>query len=147
MFSRTLVTPIGRTKHFSRPPSAGYHRENSRRCRDEIGEAHRSRVPKRSNSRIVVDPTIVRAQLYNAVVIEGAPTEPASTPVHDISQLLRAWSDGDQLALDELTPIVYAELRRDAQNEHCSKDNDESRRRNGAFHDWPPVSSTPIGAD
>src|SRR5262245_24064836 len=31
---------------------------------------------------------------------------------HDISQLLRAWSDGDQLALDQLTPIVYAELRR-----------------------------------
>jgi RNA polymerase sigma-70 factor, ECF subfamily len=30
----------------------------------------------------------------------------------DISQLLRAWSDGDQLALGELTPIVYAELRR-----------------------------------
>ena len=32
--------------------------------------------------------------------------------VDDISQLLRAWSDGDQLALDELTPIVYAELHR-----------------------------------
>ena len=32
--------------------------------------------------------------------------------VADVSQLLRAWSDGDQLALDELTPIVYAELRR-----------------------------------
>jgi RNA polymerase sigma factor (TIGR02999 family) len=30
----------------------------------------------------------------------------------DISHLLRAWSDGDQLALGELTPIVYAELRR-----------------------------------
>jgi hypothetical protein len=30
----------------------------------------------------------------------------------NISQLLRAWSDGDQRALDELTPIVYAELRR-----------------------------------
>ncbi|KAF5407056.1 MAG: hypothetical protein Udaeo2_28400 [Candidatus Udaeobacter sp.] len=30
----------------------------------------------------------------------------------DISELLRAWSGGDQLALDELTPIVYAELRR-----------------------------------
>ena len=29
-----------------------------------------------------------------------------------ISQLLRAWSDGDQRALGELTPIVYAELRR-----------------------------------
>jgi len=26
--------------------------------------------------------------------------------VDDISQLLRAWSDEDQLALDELTPIV-----------------------------------------
>jgi hypothetical protein len=32
--------------------------------------------------------------------------------VADVSHLLRAWSDGDQLALDELTPIVYAELRR-----------------------------------
>ena len=30
----------------------------------------------------------------------------------DISQLLRAWSDGDQRALGELTPVVYAELRR-----------------------------------
>ncbi len=30
----------------------------------------------------------------------------------DISQLLRAWSNGDELALSELTPIVYAELRR-----------------------------------
>ena len=30
----------------------------------------------------------------------------------NVSQLLRAWSDGDQLALDELTPIVYAELHR-----------------------------------
>jgi hypothetical protein len=30
----------------------------------------------------------------------------------NISQLLRAWSDGDQLALGELTPIVYAERRR-----------------------------------
>jgi len=32
--------------------------------------------------------------------------------IDDISQLLRAWSDGDQLALDQLTPVVYAELRR-----------------------------------
>ena len=33
-------------------------------------------------------------------------------PVEDISLLLRAWTDGDQLALRDLTPIVYAELRR-----------------------------------
>ena len=30
----------------------------------------------------------------------------------DVSGLLRAWSDGDQRALAELTPIVYDELRR-----------------------------------
>jgi len=30
----------------------------------------------------------------------------------EISTLLRAWSDGDQSALDRLTPIVYDELRR-----------------------------------
>jgi len=32
--------------------------------------------------------------------------------VEDISTLLRAWSDGDQRALDQLTPIVYDELHR-----------------------------------
>lgn len=30
----------------------------------------------------------------------------------DVSALLRAWSDGDQDALQALTPLVYAELRR-----------------------------------
>lgn len=30
----------------------------------------------------------------------------------DVSTLLRAWSAGDQKALDQLTPIVYDELRR-----------------------------------
>jgi len=33
-------------------------------------------------------------------------------PVEDISLLLRAWTDGDQLALARLTPIVYGELHR-----------------------------------
>ena len=33
-------------------------------------------------------------------------------PHSDVSALLRAWSDGDHRALDALTPIVYAELRR-----------------------------------
>ena len=31
---------------------------------------------------------------------------------HEITQLLLAWSDGDREALDRLTPLVYAELRR-----------------------------------
>lgn len=30
----------------------------------------------------------------------------------DLDALLEAWSDGDQLALEKLTPIVYNELRR-----------------------------------
>ena len=34
------------------------------------------------------------------------------TPELDVSTLLRAWSDGDQAALENLTPIVYEELRR-----------------------------------
>src|SRR5689334_24521126 len=29
-----------------------------------------------------------------------------------VSQLLQRWSDGDSGALDQLTPLVYAELRR-----------------------------------
>jgi len=35
----------------------------------------------------------------------GEPSE------NEISGLLRAWSDGDQSALDRLTPVVYEELR------------------------------------
>ena len=33
-------------------------------------------------------------------------------PCGDVSDLLRAWSDGDRGALEKLTPIVYNELRR-----------------------------------
>ncbi len=32
--------------------------------------------------------------------------------MNDVSQLLRAWSEGDRSALERLTPMVYAELRR-----------------------------------
>ena len=39
--------------------------------------------------------------------------DPVTTPhVGDVSTLLRAWSGGDQNALDKLAPIVYDELRR-----------------------------------
>src|SRR5437667_12567654 len=36
--------------------------------------------------------------------------QPGEPAVGDISTLLRAWSDGDQSALERLTPIVYDEL-------------------------------------
>ena len=39
-------------------------------------------------------------------------TESGSATGRDVSVLLRAWSEGDSKALDQLTPIVYDELRR-----------------------------------
>lgn len=40
------------------------------------------------------------------------PHEAQTPPQEEVSQLLRAWSDGNRSALDKLTPIVYDELRR-----------------------------------
>jgi RNA polymerase sigma-70 factor (ECF subfamily) len=37
--------------------------------------------------------------------------QPGEAVQPDVSQLLRAWSGGDQAALDLLTPLVYEELR------------------------------------
>jgi len=39
----------------------------------------------------------------------------AGTPTHDITQLLQAWSEGDERALEKLIPLVYRELHRMAQ--------------------------------
>ena len=36
-------------------------------------------------------------------------TRPSS---HEVTQLLLAWSKGDQAALEQLTPLVYGELHR-----------------------------------
>jgi RNA polymerase sigma-70 factor, ECF subfamily len=38
----------------------------------------------------------------------------ASTPDHDVTALLHAWSEGDLDARDQLMPLVYDELRRRA---------------------------------
>src|SRR5215468_7905892 len=45
-------------------------------------------------------------------------TEPSS---HEITQLLLAWSDGDQSALERLTPLVYSELHKLAKR-HMRRD-------------------------
>ena len=34
------------------------------------------------------------------------------SPTHRVTELLRAWSEGDEHALDQLMPLVYGELRR-----------------------------------
>src|SRR5579863_1175964 len=47
-----------------------------------------------------------------APAITGMSTPPA----HDVTQLLRAWSGGDQQALEKLTPLVYEELHRRARH-------------------------------
>ncbi len=38
--------------------------------------------------------------------------EPGTPPGGEVTEFLRAWSDGDRAALDSLTPIVYDELHR-----------------------------------
>jgi RNA polymerase sigma-70 factor (ECF subfamily) len=45
-------------------------------------------------------------------------TTPSS---QEITQLLLAWSDGDQAALERLTPLVYAELHRLAKGYMCGE--------------------------
>ena len=35
----------------------------------------------------------------------------AQPPAHDVTALLAAWGDGDRAALDDLLPLVYAELK------------------------------------
>lgn len=44
----------------------------------------------------------------------GAKGEPGEAQVREVTQLLRAWSEGDQQALEKLTPLVYQELHRRA---------------------------------
>jgi len=43
----------------------------------------------------------------------GGEMKPASS--HEVTQLLRAWTAGDQDALEKLTPLVYEQLHRVAQ--------------------------------
>jgi RNA polymerase sigma factor (TIGR02999 family) len=49
----------------------------------------------------------------------GAPDDPGGSmggsSAHEITQLLKAWSEGEQGALDKLIPVVYDELHRMAQ--------------------------------
>lgn len=43
--------------------------------------------------------------------------EPLSVSAPDVTRLLQAWRSGDDSALERLTPLVYAELRRLAQRQ------------------------------
>jgi RNA polymerase sigma factor (TIGR02999 family) len=49
---------------------------------------------------------------YNSLVGWGADTLSSPHQQQDVTRLLADWSKGDHRALEELTPLVYAELRR-----------------------------------
>jgi len=44
----------------------------------------------------------------------------------EVTRLLKAWSDGDAAALEQLTPLVYAELRRIAARYMCRERRDHT---------------------
>jgi hypothetical protein len=60
---------------------------------------------------------------------------PGDLGTDDISTLLQAWSEGDQSALERLTPAVYAELRRVAH--HYMKDWSEEIVGHSGFWQLP----------
>jgi RNA polymerase sigma factor (TIGR02999 family) len=49
-------------------------------------------------------------------------TSDSPQPGQDVTQLLRAWSEGDTQALEQLTPLVYRELHRRA-HWHMAREN------------------------
>lgn len=57
------------------------------------------------------------------------------TSAADVSQLLRAWSEGDRYALDRLTPIVYEELRRLARRYMKGEREDHSLQTTALVHE------------
>lgn len=55
----------------------------------------------------------VRKPLYNPAHSRGRHIAHMSTSAtHDLTLLLTQWANGDQQALDQLTPLVYKQLRR-----------------------------------
>jgi hypothetical protein len=58
---------------------------------------------------------------------EGSPAE--------ISQLLRAWGNGDAEALNRLTPVVYEELRRMARGYVRREGPDNSLQATALVHE------------
>ena len=58
---------------------------------------------------------------------QGFQRGPMGVPsVHEVTQLLRAWSAGNQDALDKLTPLVYRELHRAAKRYMARQQSDHT---------------------
>jgi RNA polymerase sigma factor (TIGR02999 family) len=66
---------------------------------------------------------------------------------HEVTQLLLAWCDGDQQALEKLTPLVYRELRRLAKHYMYGERVDHTLQATALVNevylrmvDWKPLS-------
>jgi RNA polymerase sigma-70 factor, ECF subfamily len=53
-------------------------------------------------------------------------------PSNEVTELLKAWSAGDEEALDRLTPLVYRELHRAAQRYMARQQPDHTLQKVGA---------------
>src|SRR4249919_621690 len=69
-----------------------------------------------------------------------------SSSSSDVTALLRAWSDGNQAALDELLPVVYRELHRQAERYMRAQPPGHTLQATGLVHeaylrlvDWKQV--------
>ncbi|HTQ57766.1 MAG TPA: sigma-70 family RNA polymerase sigma factor [Bryobacteraceae bacterium] len=56
-------------------------------------------------------------------------------PAHQITQLLRSWSQGDQSALDQLMPLVYDQLRRLARGYMAEERPDHTLQATAVVHE------------
>ncbi|MFN7943904.1 MAG: sigma-70 family RNA polymerase sigma factor [Blastocatellia bacterium] len=54
---------------------------------------------------------------------------------HEVTHLLRAWSDGDKSALDQLMPLVYGELRRLAQQHRRRERSGQTLQTTALIHE------------
>jgi len=68
------------------------------------------------------------------------------TASHDVTQLLLAWAEGDQAALEKLTPVVYKELHRLARHYMATERPDHTLQATALVNeaylrlvDWKPM--------
>src|SRR5687768_17241713 len=59
----------------------------------------------------------------------------AMPPPQEITQLLQAWSQGEQAALDRLIPVVYKELRRLAHRHLARERSDHTLQTTALVHE------------
>ena len=58
-----------------------------------------------------------------------------SSSTHEVTGLLRAWSAGDQGALQKLTPLVYEQLHRIAQRYMAAERSDHTLQTTALIHE------------